>query len=231
MGLFAIADLHLSRSGEKPMDIFGAHWTKHDQKIKERWMEVVAPEDTVLVVGDISWGLRFEEALPDLEWLAALPGTKVMVRGNHDYWWSSKKSAARLKASLPASLVPLHKTSYVVEVEGIRVGVAGTRGWVVPPATPHDAEIIVSEEQRLRASLASLPKEVDRKIGMIHIPPFTAELRDTSFVEIFREAGVTEVVYGHVHRGKGRSFEGSRGGITYRNVAVDQIDFRPYRLL
>lgn len=229
MSLYAIADLHLSSSGEKPMDIFGAHWVGHAEKLRARWLEVVAPEDTVLIVGDISWALRFEEALPDLEWIAALPGTKVLVRGNHDYWWSSKRSAQKMRAALPASLVPLHKTSYVVEQEGQRIGLVGTRGWTLPPATPHDAEIAASEEARLRASLASLPP-VDTIVAMLHIPPFTPELHDTVFVEILREAGVATVVYGHVHRGKGRFFEGTRDGIHYRNVAADQVDFRPQRL-
>ncbi|MBI3948767.1 MAG: metallophosphoesterase [Armatimonadetes bacterium] len=229
MSLYAIADLHLSSSGEKPMDIFGAHWAGHADKIRARWMEVVSPEDTVLIPGDISWAMRFEEAIPDLEWIAALPGTKVMVRGNHDYWWSSKRPAARLQAMIPPSLVPLHKTAHVVEQDGRRIGVAGTRGWVVPPATPHDAEIIATEIQRLRASLDSLPP-VDALVGMIHFPPFTPELGDTEFARLFREAGARTVVYGHVHRGKGRFFDGERDGVRYRNVAADQVDFQPQPL-
>lgn len=230
MSLFAIADLHLSTGGAKPMDIFGAHWTGHDETIRRHWLEQVRPEDTVLVVGDISWGLRFEEALPDLEWLAALPGTKVMVRGNHDYWWSSKRSAAKLQSLLPPSLIPLHKTSHVVTEAGRRIGIVGTRGWALPAATPHDAEIVATEEQRLRASVASLPP-VDLVIGMIHYPPFTPDLRDTPFVAILREAGAREVVYGHIHQGGGRFFNGEREGIHYRNVAVDQVGFRPVQLL
>lgn len=230
MGLFAIADLHLSTGGAKPMDVFGPLWADHAERIRAHWMETVAPADTVLVVGDISWGLRFPEALPDLEWLAALPGTKVMVRGNHDYWWSSKWSARKLRSMLPPSLIPLHKTSHVVEQGGCRVGIVGTRGWTVPPATPHDAEIVATEEQRLRASVASLPP-VDTVVGMIHFPPFTPGLADTVFVEILREAGARWVVYGHIHRGSGRSFEGERDGIVYRNVAVDQVGFRPVRIL
>ena len=153
-----------------------------------------------------------------------------MVRGNHDYWWSSKKSAAKLQSLIPPSVIPLHKTAHVVEEGGRRIGIAGTRGWVLPPATPHDVEIAASEEERLRASLRALPA-VDEIIAMIHIPPFTPEMQDTVFVEILKEAGVTQVVYGHVHRGKGRFFEGVRDGIRYRNVAADQVDFRPQRLL
>lgn len=229
MSLYAIADLHLSSDGKKPMDIFGPHWAGHASKIRAHWLETVAPEDTVLIVGDLSWAMRFEEALPDLEWIASLPGTKVLVRGNHDFWWSSKKSAARLRAMMPPSLVPLHKTSHVVEQEGRRIGLAGTRGWVVPPPTPHDAQILATEMQRLRASLESLPP-VDILVGMIHFPPFTPELEETDFARLFREAGARLVLYGHVHRGREHVFEGERDGILYRNVACDHVGFRLQRI-
>lgn len=230
MSVFAIADLHLSFHQPKPMDIFGAHWSGHADKIRVRWNEVVSPDDTVLIVGDISWAMRFEEAREDLEWIAALPGTKVMVRGNHDYWWSSDRSAAKLRSLLPPSIIPLHKTSHVVEQDGRRIGIVGSRGWVLPAATPEDEKIAASEEQRLRASIRSLPA-VDQVIGMIHIPPFTNELEDTVFVEIFREAGASVVLYGHVHRGKGRFLEGRRGGILFRNVACDQVGFTPQKIV
>jgi len=229
MRIFAIADLHLSFATSKPMDIFGPHWERHTSKIESAWRESVAPQDVVLIVGDISWAMKLASALPDLAWIDALPGKKILVRGNHDYWWSSAKSAAKMKSLMPPSLYPIHKSAEAVEMGGRRVGIAGTRGWAVPPATENDAKILRNEESRLRTSLEALPP-VDRKIAMIHIPPFGPDLWDTSLTRILKEHSVDMVVYGHIHRGFGEFFEGERDGIVYHNVAVDQIDFRPKAL-
>ncbi|MDH7570793.1 MAG: metallophosphoesterase, partial [Armatimonadota bacterium] len=125
MSLFAIADLHLSTNGKKGMEVFGAHWAGHAEKIRARWFETVGPDDTVLVAGDISWELRFEEARLDLEWLAELPGTKILVRGNHDYWWAS---LSKVKQDLPASIIPLQNTA----ARFGEVGIAGSRLWIDP---------------------------------------------------------------------------------------------------
>jgi uncharacterized protein len=212
------------------MDVFGEHWRHHAERIREHWLQTVAPEDTVLIPGDISWAMRFEEAVPDLEWIDALPGTKVLIRGNHDYWWSSKKSAAKLRGLMPPSLIPLHKTSHVAQVDGRRVGIIGTRGWQLPPVSAHDEEIVENEGTRLSASIASLP-EVDEVVAMIHFPPFTPDLGETAFSTLMRDAGARVVLFGHVHLGKGGYFEGERDGVLYRNVAADQVRFRPQRIL
>ncbi|MCC6441894.1 MAG: metallophosphoesterase [Armatimonadetes bacterium] len=229
MPVFAIADLHLSFAFPKPMDIFGSHWAGHADRIARAWQELVSPDDTVLIVGDISWAMKLRDALPDLLWIDALPGRKIMVRGNHDYWWSSDKSAQKLQSLLPPSLLPLHKTSTVIQEGNERIGVAGTRGWTTPPAAEADAEILRNEARRLRLSLESLPL-VDRKIAMIHIPPFGPE-SGNPLAPLLKEHEVEIVVYGHIHRGFGEFFEGEKEGILYYNVAVDQIDFTPKRIV
>lgn len=211
------------------MDIFGEQWTGHQEKLRQRWLATVTPEDTVIVAGDISWGTKLAEALPDLQWLAGLPGTKVLLRGNHDYWWSSKKTAAALQSLLPPTLLPLHRSSHVVEAGGARVGLIGTRGWDYPPAAEHDAQIVAHEEQRLLASIASLPT-VDQVIGVLHYPPLTLSGEPTPFSRLLIEAGANLILYGHIHGGIPYP-SGERDGVTYRNVSADAVDFTPQPIL
>ena len=125
MKLFAIADLHLSFAVNKPMDVFGQAWENHPEKIRREWLETVGQEDVVLIPGDISWAMRLSEAQPDFAFLQELPGTKVIIRGNHDYWWSS---LSKVRQALPPSVIPLQNTSAVFG----GVGIAGTRLWIDP---------------------------------------------------------------------------------------------------
>jgi len=124
MSIYAISDLHLSLSGNKPMDIFGEAWRDHARRIAENWDSIVGPNDTVLLAGDHSWALKFEEAKPDLDYIAARPGRKILIRGNHDYWWR-REATNRMQRVLPESITLLHGHALVVE----NVGITGTRGW------------------------------------------------------------------------------------------------------
>jgi predicted phosphohydrolase len=166
MRVFAIADPHLSRVHPKPMTIFGPAWQGHPEAFFRGWREVVGPEDLVIVAGDISWAMRLAEAIPDLLDLASLPGRKVLLKGNHDYWWPS---ISRLRAVLPEGMYALQNDALVLD----GVAVAGTRGWEYPPKTPEDEKIFAREVERLGLSLKALKGQPYRHLVLaFHFPPF-----------------------------------------------------------
>ena len=149
MRVYAIADPHLSRVHPKPMTVFGAGWEGHPEAFFRGWREVVGEEDLVVVPGDISWAMRLSEAIPDLLDLARLPGRKVLLKGNHDYWWPS---ISRLRAALPPGMYALQNDALVVD----GVAVAGTRGWQYPPQTPEDEKVFAREVERLGGVVVGL---------------------------------------------------------------------------
>ena len=194
MRVFAISDLHLSHHTPKAMDIFGKHWKNHFEKIRENWLENVTEEDIVLVAGDISWAMHLEEAKPDLDAVCALPGKKILMKGNHDYWHGSLGKTRAL----------LTNGTYFMQNDVIVIGeyaFAGTRGWKQrgdSDFTEQDEKIFIREVERLRLSLKNVPKD-KKLIGMMHYPPFGSEQEATEFTELFREYGAEKVVYGHIH--------------------------------
>ena len=226
MRLFALADPHLGRAVDKPMDVFGPRWERHTERMRRGWTAAVGPEDCVLVPGDISWGMKLEEALPDLRFLDELPGKrKVLLKGNHDYWWTSR---AKVEAALPPTLELLQNDA--VDLGG-GLGLVGTRGWS-PPGAPRsgesDARIYARELERLRLSLKDAEGRFDRLIAMLHFPPVYDGLVETGFVALLREAGVRACLYGHLHGDDQRyAVRGERDGILYHFVAADAIDFTP----
>lgn len=229
MGLFAIADLHFSFSVDKPMDIFGEHWKKHSQKIIENWKEVVSEEDTVLLPGDLSWGMRIDEAAADLDVIYQLPGRKILLGGNHDYWW---KSSSKLEARYLG--MRFLKNDFDTYGDW---AVCGTRGWLCPNDvrfTEQDKKIYEREQVRLRLSLdAAMRKGAEKIILMMHYPPMNDKKEDSAFTEIFKEYPIRKVVYGHLHgeTSHATGFEGERYGIEYELVAADYLDFCPKRIL
>jgi len=228
MRLFALADPHLGHAVDKAMDVFGPLWERHAERMAANWREVVREEDWVLVPGDISWAMRLEEAAPDLEFLHALPGRKVLLKGNHDYWWTSR---AKVEKILPASLVLLQNDC--VDLGG-GVGVIGTRGWT-PPGAPRageqDATIFQRELQRFELSAQSAAGRFATLVAMLHYPPLYAGLGETAFVPLLKRAGVVACAYGHLHAGDHRfAVRGVRDGIRYHFVAADAIGFRPERI-
>lgn len=228
MGIYAISDLHLSLGSPKPMDIFGEAWRDHDKRIAANWDALVKPEDTVLLPGDHSWALKFEDAAADLEWIAARPGRKIMTRGNHDYWWR-RESTNRIQKLMDSSIQLLHGRGIVIVVEG--VGIAGTRGWRVEAAEDTDVgdeKVLNRELLYLERGLSELPPEVEKRIVMLHYPPFDADMGPNAFADIIRAHKVDIVVYGHIHAG--RYLEGDVNGIEYRLVAADRVEFSPVRV-
>ena len=224
MHIYAIGDLHLS--GEpptKPMEVFGEHWLGHKEKIKANWLNTVTADDVVIICGDISWAMGLQNAAPDLAWLAELPGRKLLLRGNHDYWWASLAKMQQL---------------YGEHFEFIQndctmagdIAICGTRGWLLPSSdnfTEEDDKIYKREAIRLEMSLqAALKHEPESIIVALHYPPlFQAEER-TAFTELLEKYEVKYCVYGHIH-GENHvlAFEGERNGVNYKLVSCDTQGF------
>lgn len=225
--LFAIADLHLSTSGAKPMDIFGAVWTGHAERMAARWDELVDPGDVVLLPGDLSWARDLNEAAGDLAWIGARPGVKVLLRGNHDGWWAS---LGKVRRALPAGCFALQHDAIAVD----ELVIVGARGWTAPDdplATPDDAVVFARELARLRLSIADADRRFGReqpRVAMLHYPPWIEGRAPTAVVHILRDGGVGICVFGHLHGADHRlAVEGTREGIRFHLVAADAIDFTP----
>jgi len=229
MQIYAIADLHLSLTAEKPMDVFGEAWRGHAEKLERNWRETVSSEDLVLIPGDISWAMQLQAALPDLSFIGDLPGKKILLKGNHDYWWSA---IGRVRSMLPNGMRALQNDSFVEE----GIGICGSRGWLCPGSSnfsQDDEKIYLRELDRLSLSLQSLPSlpQVETKIAMLHFPPFSDKDRGSGFTERLEAAGVKIVVYGHLHGEANRyAFEGEKNGVIYHCVAADKLDFAPKRI-
>lgn len=208
------------------MDIFGDNWIDHAGQIRANWLAQIGSEDLVLIPGDISWALHLEEARADLEWLEALPGTKVVLRGNHDYWWVTLK---KMKKAYPA----LHFLQNNAFIHG-DTAVCGTRGWLCPGDQgfdeAQDHKIYQRELIRLRLSLEEGARADKPIIAMIHYPPCSLKQESSGFTALFEEFGVKLVLYGHVHNQFDSIFEGERNGVTYRLVSSDYLRFSPLRL-
>ncbi|MEN6339906.1 MAG: metallophosphoesterase [Clostridiaceae bacterium] len=228
MHIYAIADLHLSHTSEKPMDVFGEAWRGHAEKIERNWRAVVSQDDLVLIPGDISWAMQLSAALPDLAFIGRLPGKKILLKGNHDYWWSA---IGRVRAALPEGMRALQNDAFT---EG-GVGICGSRGWLCPGSVNFSAEdqkIYLRELDRLSLSLGAM-QECEIRIAMMHFPPFCERERTSSgFTERLEQSGVNIVVYGHLHGEANKyAFEGEKNGVIYHCVAADKLEFMPKRIL
>lgn len=227
MKIYGISDLHLSFQADKPMDIFGDNWQDHAQKMANAWDSMVGQEDIVLVPGDLSWAMKLEEAKKDLEWIGQRPGLKILVRGNHDLWWSGIN---KVRAFIPKSCIALQNDSYDIG----EFVVAGSRCWSAPGSfdyTAHDEKIYERELGRLKMSLDHAMKLGNGKpiIAAIHYPPFTVKHQNTAFADLMEKYPVKICVYGHLH-GKESfkyAFEGMRNGILYMMLSCDYLNFVP----
>ena len=250
MAIWALSDPHLSFGApNKSMEIFGPEWAGYADNIEKNWRAVVRPEDLVLVPGDISWAMRMEEALIDLRWIDALPGTKVILRGNHDYWWSS---ASKLKKSLPPSIHFIQNNVY----DWGDVTIGGSRLWdteeynfnqfvhfqenpkakakpLVEKVEEEDADekIFKRELERLRLSLEQLNPKAKTRIALTHYPPIGADLKPSLASAILEEYKIDICVFGHLHSLKKVSLFGEARGIRYVLTSCDYIDFKPIRIL
>ena len=227
MRVFAIGDLHLPGGDMKPMDVFGPHWADHFERISEDWRARVSQDDVVLIPGDISWAMQLSAALEDLRRIAQLPGKILILRGNHDYWWSS---LTQLRCSLPEGM-------YAVQNDACDMGgcvVCGTRGWMIPPpsgASAQDEKLYRREAMRLEMSLKAAQRMADGRpvIAMMHYPPILPEWArgGTEFTRLMTQYGVSRCVYGHLHGASvQRGYTGMYEGVRYDLVSCDALNFR-----
>jgi predicted phosphohydrolase len=233
--LFAIGDLHLSFASEKPMGIFGSNWDDHHLKIEEGWRASVATGDTVFLVGDLSWGLKFEEAEADLAWIHGLPGRKVLLKGNHDLWW---QSVTRLRALYDDMAFLQNDSVPLVGAGAEGVFLCGSRGWITPqePSFSEDEDRRIYEREliRLRLSFEDARKRgAERIVCGLHFAPSARPDIGSGFTELIEAYGAEQVVYGHLHGREafGKGIKGARGGTGYALVSADYIDFRPQEIL
>lgn len=229
MALYAIGDLHLALGvPEKDMAVFGGRWVGYTEKIAKRFSELT-DEDTVVLCGDTSWGMSLEQALPDFRFLQELPGRKVLVKGNHDYWWmTASKMNAFFEENGLTKLTILHNNA--VACGG--AALCGTRGWFYEEETggAHDAKIMAREIGRLDASLKAGGE--GEKVVFLHYPPLYQNYRCPGILETLQRHGVRECCYGHIHgRGSHCAFRGGENGVHYRLVSADFLDFLPAKIM
>ncbi len=198
MKIYSISDLHLDIYNNKPMDIFGPVWHGHTDKIVDSWNEVVTDEDVIILAGDYSWAMKIEDVERDFEFLRELKGTKLIIRGNHDYWWSS---LTKVRAMLPPN-------TYALQNDAIKIGkyiFCGNRGWLIPEGkldTAENRKIYDREVIRLRLSLESakrLQTNDEKIIFITHYPPFNNKVEPSAYTSMLEEYGVYKVVFGHLH--------------------------------
>ena len=230
MKIFAISDLHLSTSCDKPMDIFGGNWEGYTDKIIENWEKKVADDDIVLISGDISWAMKLEEAKSDLEWIDKLPGKKIIIKGNHEYWW---KSISAVREILPNSIMAIQNDA--IKIDGYII--CGTRGWTVPEEnkefSPEDEKIYKREVERLKLTLRSakvLQTSGEKIICMMHFPPFDGSGNNSEFIKLFEEFGVNAVIFGHLHGYTNCKLIQNKNGITYYFTSCDHINNDPVQI-
>ncbi len=242
MRIFAIADLHLSISTpSKTMEVFEGNWVSYQEKLQKNWPTVVSAEDIVLIAGDISWAMRLEEALIDLKWLDQLPGKKILLKGNHDYWWPSKK---KLREALPSSFTFIQDNVLMYD----NIAICGARLWDDPDCdcsdllhfTPseyvkekeidpqQEEKILAKELHRLEQSLMQIDGSAEIRICMTHYPPISSKLYSSRASELIERYKIDYCVFGHLHNlAPELSVFGSHKGTEYIFVAADYLSFTP----
>lgn len=250
MSIWALSDLHLAFGNtSKNMEVFGPSWQNYAHRIKEGWLSHIKEGDLVLIPGDISWAMKPEDALIDLEWIHNLPGTKLILRGNHDYWWPTAK---KLKELLPPSIHFIQNNSF--EWNGVSFG--GARLWDTNEYTfskyiefvenprakkisddewekqkEENERIFERELGRLRLSLEQMNPQADLKIALTHYPPISADLNPSRASAILEEFGIQICVFGHLHNVRPHSLPfGTARGVKYLFTSVDYIDFTPIKV-
>lgn len=239
MSLYAIGDLHLSLSADKPMDVFGGGWAGYMDKLAEGF-KALGEDDLCVLCGDLSWGMSLAESLKDFQYIENLPGRKIVLKGNHDYWWNTvSKMRAFFEANGITSIDILHNNCYFYE----GIAICGTRGWLSDDSltAEKNAQVAAREAARLRTSLqaavaageaAGEAADAAEKICFFHFPPRFGNVVCQEAVSVMSEFGVKRCFYGHLHgHGHRHAVRGDVEGIEYEIIAADYIDFAPKRIL
>ncbi len=225
MSIFAIADLHLSLSAEKKMDVFSG-WEGYVDILSENWNKLVNPDDTVVLPGDISWSMKLENCTQDFSFLEKLPGKKILIKGNHDYWWTT---ASKMNSFLSEhdfnSISILQNNCFFVD----DVAICGTRSWLFERGDPFDQKLALREAGRLTTSLKSAGDA--EKIVFLHYPPIFRNEYSRIMIDIMKEYGVKRCYYGHLHSHTIKhAFNGMDDGIMYRLISADSLSFVPLKI-
>lgn len=224
MSVFTIGDLHLSFSSEKPMDIFKG-WENHAERIEKAWNAVVKADDTVVVPGDISWAMSLEGAKEDFRFINSLNGTKIIGKGNHDYWWGTmNKMNAFLEENGFSSIHILHNNAYFAD----GIAIAGTRGWFYDDTAEFDKKVIAREAGRLKASLEAARLFGGETVVFLHYPPISASRRCEELLGVIKEYEVKYCFFGHLHGfvpNEDSLIESD--GTVFRLVSADKLGFCP----
>lgn len=225
MNIYAISDLHLSLTSDKPMDVFGGNWAGHFEKIKKDWESKVKDDDVVLLCGDTSWAMKLSDALVDLNVLKGLKGKKIFVRGNHDYWWNG---ITKLRAAAPDD------SFYFLQTDAVKIGnfvFVGSRGWTCPGSpdyTAQDEKLYLREAERFKLAMSDankLAQNGERKIALIHFPPFNGKTERSVFTQLFEENGVEKAVFGHIHGATYFPLKKEINGVEYILTSCDKTGF------
>lgn len=224
MSIFAIADTHLSFGCDKPMDIFNG-WQDYEQRLMKNWNSVVSDEDTVVIPGDISWAMDIRDSLEDFRFLDSLNGTKIILKGNHDYWWATKSKTEKFFSENKISTVKiLFNNAY-------RVGdyaICGTRGWFFDCEKDADKKVLMREVGRLKMSVEQAEKLGGEKIVFLHYPPISLEDTCEEIYNAVIESGAKICCYGHLHGPSLKwAFNGTRDNVDFKLVSADYLEFCP----
>lgn len=228
MSLFAIADLHLSLNGEKPMDVFRG-WQDYVQRLEENWRREVKEGDTVVVAGDISWAMKLEDTLQDLQFLHSLPGEKILLKGNHDYWWSTRSKIDQfLAANGFTDMKVLFNCAYLVEGKAL----CGTRGWLYNSETAEDKKIVAREAGRLSMSMAEAKKLVGEMVAFLHYPPVYDDMECREILELLAENQIQHCYFGHIHgqNAAQKALVGEYKGVQMHLISADYVQFCPVKV-
>ena len=230
MSLFVIGDLHLSFCDpSKTMSVFPG-WENYQERIEKNWLETVNPEDTVVLAGDITWGMSLEQALPDFQFIQNLPGKKIILKGNHDYWWTTlRKMTDFFSANGLDTLSILHNNHFAYE----GCGICGTRGWVNMPGEVQEEKVLRREVQRLETSIKSAVDAGLEPMVFMHYPPIFASNFNYDILEVLYRYRIKDCYYGHIH---GRSAHAlcvtnTYDDINFHLIAGDYIQFNPELVL
>lgn len=229
MNVWALADPHLGFAVDKPMAVFGESWLLHEAKIAANWQALVAADDIVIVAGDVSWATRFADALPDLHYLDRLPGRKILLRGNHDYWWQTIAKMEAVFAKENITTISFLRYESIELFPGVYL--AGSRGWLHPNEFTNaetDSPIYERELARFGLAFADWQKkkqENDQLLAVSHYCPLDRFGNATPLSDLIRDAGAALCLHGHVHNTA--KLRQEKDGVVYVNTAADVLDFRP----
>lgn len=225
MSVYAIADLHLSFGTDKPMDVFSG-WQNYTERIQKNWQRLITKDDTVVIAGDISWAMDIKQTYADFDFINSLNGKKIIIKGNHDYWWTTKAKMDRYISDSGFDTISILNNNYFV-ADG--TALCGSRGWFYDAETDADMKILNREAGRLRMSIEPALKAGYDPVVFLHYPPIYNNTECDEIMNILREYNIKKCFYGHIHGGNAakKAFVGEKYGIQFRLVACDYIGFMP----